>query len=142
MLQINLLQDKVIEEVAQSQIGWLISLDQIETQRLKKQPAVNDITRPDIIAVSLNEIGPHRTERHFHRHRLLVAPDVKLHGVAFEFSLDNFGHLDAVTFEFHIPVAGDWMIVDCQEHVPFAQDVGTRARGHDCRDEHAAIFIF
>ena len=43
-----------IEEVPKPEIGRLISFEQIKRQRLKEEPAINDVARTDIVLVALH----------------------------------------------------------------------------------------
>src|SRR4029453_6189848 len=92
MLKIDLFQDKVVEAMANARIGCLIGIKKVERQRLKKKAAVNDITRPGIVMMSLHLVGPDRVQLDPQRHRLPVAQDLELHLVTLKFAFDSFMH--------------------------------------------------
>jgi hypothetical protein len=54
MLAIDLIDHVEIEEMAETQISRLIRFEQVKRQGLKKQPAVKNITRPDVVFVALH----------------------------------------------------------------------------------------
>ena len=112
MVAIKLVDHVEIEKVAQPQILRLIRFEQVETQRLKNQTAVNNIARAHVVLVTLHQVRRHGIELHAPSSRLLVPPDFKLHIVMFEFSLDHLRHLDVFAFEIHVAVTRDWMIID------------------------------
>src|SRR5207237_9450986 len=141
-LYITVPDNEITEEIANPQILPWTGVDQIEIYRLKKQPAINDVARPDIVPVTLNPVRPHGVQLDIYRHRLFVAPDVELHLIALEFSLDHFRKFDALAFQFHIRIARDRVIIHRQQHVALAKNFRARSRRHHGGYEHPAIVIF
>ena len=123
MLQVNLFQNKVLEKMAKTQVGWPICFEQIEVQRLKKQATIKHITGPHIIAVALNSIRPRCKEFDGDCHGLFVAPDFELDRVALEFPFDHFLKVRALAFQFDIRIACDGMIIDREKNIPSVKDI-------------------
>src|SRR4051812_21338378 len=99
MLEIDLLEHEEVEEMAQSQVLWLISLDQFEAEWLKEEAAIDDVTRTHIVSVSLDEIRLHRVELHRDAGWRLIAKQIEFDLVPFEFAFDHFGHFDPLAFQ-------------------------------------------
>ena len=113
--------------MAEPEIGRLISFDQIERERLKKQPAVNDVARPHIIGVTLHEIRPDRIQRRSSPSAVVCRARGRASPFALEFSLDHFRHLHALAFEFDIRVARNRMIIDREKHIAGLHEFCRRA---------------
>src|SRR6516162_10528968 len=121
MLSVDLVSDKKIVEISQTQVFYLISIDEILRKRLKYQATKEHKSRGRIIMVCLYKIRPVPFKLKLDGQFLLVSQDFKLHRVPFEFPFDNFRHIDALPVKLDEAVAGNRMIVNREKNITLAQ---------------------
>src|SRR5438477_12580470 len=91
--------------------------------------------------MALRKIRPDGIELDSHRHRFLLAQDIELNIVTFEFTLDDFRHLNTLAFQFDERVACDWMIVNGQQDIALLECLGGGTGGDDCRYDYSASIV-
>ncbi len=114
--------DEEVVKIAQPHVIDLIGVHEIFGQRLKDQSPKQNEPGRRIIPVGLDQVGPIPRQLHFDRLLRFIPQDIKFDFVAFEFSLDDFGHLDPLAVELDKTVTGDWEIVDSEQHVALLQN--------------------
>ena len=129
MAFVDLVCHEEIVIIAQPHVVDLIGVHEILGQGLKDQTAKENESGRRVIPIGLDQVGPVPRQLHFDRLLGFIPPDIKFDLVAFEFSLDDFGHLDPFAIELDKSVAGDREIVDGEQHVALLQNSEAAARG-------------
>ena len=141
MLEIKLVDHIEIEEVPKPEIGRLISFEQIKRQRLKEEPAINDVARANIVLVTLHQVRWHRVELNTSSNRFLIAPNFELHAVTFELPLHHFWEFYPLAFQFYVGIARDRMIIDCQQNIARSKHFRARSGGDNSADQNPATVV-
>src|SRR4029077_14642906 len=112
MIQINLLQDKVFEEMPETQVRSAIGFEHVQAERLEQQSAVKHITRSHVVGMTLNRVWPWLEQFDADRHRLFVPQNVDLNRIAFELALHDFLELRAFAIQLYVRIACDRMTLN------------------------------
>lgn len=112
---------------------------EVAGEGLEHETAVDEVARCDVEPVGLHVKGPRAIEGEFLLHFFAVTDEFEGEGVAFELSLCDFGHLNAVAVEFDGAVGCDGDLIDGEDDIAGFEGAICSASGHDAGDEESGV---